>query len=131
MGAKAFIIIIFIIAIGGIVFLAQSGLFDKLKDVNFSFPKFSNGSSSRFKLGGMPGTVPNYAGSTLAPANPPDKISQAPGTSQSPPTSSINPADIPAGFTADQISYYFKKIRIGAANGYVNPGSPNFTLSNY
>jgi len=118
-GPKAVGILLFVVVIGLIVFVAQSGIFSNLKGI--SLPKFGFSSSTR--LGSAPNRPPNYGSSISAPTPTP--------TSTNVTSIPINPSDIPAGFTADQLSVNFHKVRLSTSRGYVYTGSPYFSLSVY
>ncbi len=141
MGGKIVFIIVAIFAIGVIVYLVSSGaLVGGLKTFNALFPTptgtglfaagapaSSTGSSSGSgggwasfwsflgPGGGFHGNLPTIGGGSSSGTY----FSQAPsgGSSGSgfggSATTTINPADIPAGFTASQLSPYFHQVRFG------------------
>lgn len=103
MGQKTFAIAVVIFILGlGVYFLRQQP-FEKLgKEGTFSFDfmSFFTGSTSRIST------------STIAPAQPqpgPSPVSPPPS-----PPSTIDPREIPEGFTVHQLSPWFHKVRIGS-----------------
>jgi hypothetical protein len=114
MGGKIGFIIILIVALGIGLYLYSSGAlvnglsgFNSLISTSSTFSLFSKGSS----------TVQG----PRAPLGPTVTTISAPPSDAPIATTTINPADIPAGFTMVQLSPYFHKIRFGgvsAANSY-------------
>jgi hypothetical protein len=114
-GLLGFVILIAVFV--GIIFLLQSDYFKGIGIEKFSFRALTstqtqNGSSSaKSKVSGSVGGGKG-ATSTSPRASSTSKIS-------SKATSTINPKDIPEGFTISQLSPYFHKVRLGT----LSPGS--------
>ncbi len=126
-GARAIMILIFIVVIGVGIFLAHSGFVSGLKSFTSGLTRlFPPSSSSSSSQGGVsstqpassqsaPPSVPWYEQSSTPPAN---SSAAVPWYEQTG-TSSINPSDIPTGYTIDQLSPYFHRVRLR----YVSAGS--------
>ncbi|HUC31412.1 MAG TPA: hypothetical protein VMR99_01835 [Candidatus Paceibacterota bacterium] len=111
MGGKILLIIIIIIALGIGLYLYHSGAFvNGLKKFNSLISPSST--SSFFSLGSS-----TIAQGPSTPIGPPP-LQQQPTTGGTPPsaTTTINPADIPAGYTAAQLSPYFHEVRLGGVS---------------
>ena len=134
MSAKIWLIIIIIVALGIGLYLYTSGAFvSGVKGVNALLPAPTSTASSgphAFSWNlfwhdlGISGGSHAFVGPTLSPAPPQSTTINAPtsgsGASGNAPAA-INPADIPAGYTAAQLSPYFHKVSfrgISAANFY-------------
>lgn len=128
MGAKIWLIIIIIIALGVGLFIYTSGaLVSGVKGFNALFPAPSSTKSSifgNFSLNALWNEF-GVSSSSHAPTLPTLSSGSSQGTTISAPssgagdnggsvTSTINPADIPAGYTAAQLSPYFHKVRFGS-----------------
>jgi hypothetical protein len=101
MGAKIIILLFLVVVIGVGIYVFRSGVVgDALSHLTGSF----HFSSSTFIL--TPSRGPGGYYSNPAAAAPPKPL-----PSNATPT--INPADIPAGFTAAQLSPYFHQVRFG------------------
>jgi hypothetical protein len=128
MGAKIWFIIIIIVVLGMGLYLYSSGAFTNgVKGINALFPAPSSTGSSGthdFSLSsfwndlGISGSSHAPTGPSL-PAAPAQKTTiSAPssGVSGSNATTTINPADIPTGYTVAQLSPYFHEVRIAGAS---------------
>ncbi|MGD1003252.1 MAG: hypothetical protein ABR884_01600 [Minisyncoccia bacterium] len=132
MGKVVFIIII-IVALGTGLYLYSSGAFaNGVKGIDTLFPapsgmgSSSAGSSSSSSLSsfwndlGFSGSAHAPIGPSLTPAAPVQQTtitapsSGAPGNNATAPA--INPADIPAGYTAAQLSPYFHDVLFGSVS---------------
>jgi len=129
MGGKIKFIIIIVIALGIGLYLYSSGAFvngfkglDSLINVSSTFSFFNIGSSTIAHGPTAPIGPPSPKGTTIAPP---------PSGSGPTATTTINPANIPAGFTAAQLSPYFHQILFGS----VSPGTSYYygviTLNTY
>jgi hypothetical protein len=111
MGGKIIAILFLVLVLGGVIYVFRSGVVGKgISELSGAF----HASSSSFNL-------------TLAPSSPMPPVSptfiyqsSTSTISSATPTSTINPADIPAGFTATQLSSYFHAVRFGG----MSPASP-------
>ncbi len=107
MGGKIGFIIIIIIALGLGLYLYSSGAFvNGIKSFNTLISASST--LSFFNIGSS--SIPHGPSAPIG-------LSMPEGTTIAPPSSgngatTVNPADIPAGYTAAQISPYFQKVRI-------------------
>lgn len=101
MGSKIIVVIFLVLVLGLGIYLFRSGI---LNNATGEFSDLLHASSSTFFNAGS-GYVP------------PVTISQGSPTPSA--TTTINPADVPAGFTVSQLSPYFHKVRFGG----VEPGS--------
>ncbi len=112
MGGKIIFIIIIIIALGVGLYLYSSGAFvNGLKGFNSLFSPSSTLSFFRF---GSSTTV-HGPSISIGPSSPQEQ----PGISAPAAITTINPADIPAGYTAAQLSPYFQEVRIAS----ISPGT--------
>ena len=99
MGIKIIGILFLVLALALVIYLVNSGAFGQVLS--------SLGGALRF-----PSSSVNYATSG-APSG--RTVTPQPATGyQQPATSSVNPADIPAGFTAGELSPYFHQVRFGS-----------------
>jgi hypothetical protein len=127
MGGKIWFIFIAIIVLGFAFYLYSSGLLVKGFDSFNSLVAFPNSSSSLF---GSKSTSSfwSFLGIGGSPAHGPNIPPPAQSTITAPPTpptltnNPINPADIPAGYTAAQLSPYFHEVRLGS----VTAGTPSY-----
>jgi hypothetical protein len=123
MGGRIGFIFIMIIILGVCLFLYTSGIFTKgITGFNSLFAVSS--STSLFPSGGS-STVQGPS-SPLGPP-PPDQTT----ISTPSPTSTINPANIPAGFTAAQLSPYFQEVRLGGVSAGSSYYYGTITLNAY
>lgn len=125
MGPKIFAILMVVALLGVGIYIVKSGVFGKLgstRAINF-FDSLKSSSSFRVN-------VPEYGyrGGGSGTKQPVKQVFQEPPprpaqqTVPLPAKQTINPAEIPAGFTERELSPYFKKVRIGS----VSPGSPSY-----
>jgi hypothetical protein len=121
MGTKIGIIIILIIALGVGVYLYTSGAFvhglkdfNSLIDTSSTFSLFDFGSS----------TVAQGPSAPIGPSTPGRQA-----TINAP--TAVNPADIPAGYTAAQLSPYFHEVRFGTISAATFYSYGTITLNAY
>ena len=124
MGAKIGFIIIIIVALGVGVYLYSSGAFvnglkgfNSMIDASSTFSFFDLGSSS----------IAHGPSAPIGPAAP-----QAQGSSAGAPssaTTTINPANIPKGYTLAQLSPYFQKVRLSGVSAGTSYYYGTITLS--
>lgn len=134
MGGRIVFIIIVVVALGIGLYLYSSGAF--VKGVSALLPGASSSGSlgtasstsgSFWSFLGISGHAP-VGPST--PALPPTTISApSSGGAGSGQTSSINPADIPAGFAAAQLSPYFQEVRLAGVSAGTSYYYGTITLS--
>ena len=121
MGAKIFAILLVVVILGGLIYLFRSGV---LSSGAGQINNLIHSPSSSFTL--VPATSsPNSPSSPSYTYTYPTTI--APGSASV--TSTINPADIPPGFTAKQLSPYFHLVRFGGVsptNPYASYGSGSY-----
>lgn len=115
MGQKILIILSVILVIGMVVYTVSSGVLEKILNVSTNlFPR--NATST--VVSGRPTTTPAVKPSTPRvlppPSPPPTKPPVAGGT---PKTPAIDPRTIPQGFTLEDLSPYFKQVRVGPVSG--------------
>jgi len=109
MGEKIGVIIFIVILLCVAVYVAGSGIFEKLGGVLSNLvPHVSNTGSSSVQLGGgtIAGGSPVWTSGTGS--------STATNTVSGGASTTINPNDIPAGYTIAQLSPFFHKIRFGS-----------------
>jgi hypothetical protein len=112
MGTKIGIIILIIIALGVGVYLYSSGAFvNGLKGFNSAFSASST--FSFFDFGSS--SVARGPSAPIGPAAPQAQATSA-GSASSSATTTINPANIPAGYTLAQLSPYFQKVRLSGVS---------------
>ena len=128
MGAKIWFIIIIVIALGIGLYLYSSGAFaNGLKGLNALLPISSStassgthtpSSSSFWDFLGLSGGSHAPTGPSLPPAPPQQTTITAPSSSSGVggATTTINPAEIPAGYTAAQLSPYFHDVLFGSVS---------------
>jgi hypothetical protein len=124
MGQKIAIILFVVIALGVVVYIAGSGALGKLTGALSSFaPHLSSTTSS---VGAL-----SSSGSKIGEASPvwTTALNTTTGTASGISASSINPSDIPTGYTAAQLSPFFRKIRFGTL--YAGSGSSYGQISLY
>jgi len=117
---NAAVFFVLIIGFAVLVFLASSGAFKKvgIDKLDLSFSEFYKNSGGTNKASTSPAISKSSSSkdaTKLIPKEQPTQLNPAP-------TSTISPSQIPIGFTLEQLSPYFKKIRIGS----VSPGSYNY-----
>jgi hypothetical protein len=115
MGGKILTIIIAIVVIGVIVYLWNSGLINKVTGgfgSLFPPPSATSTAFSPASPGFGGGSGGSGSGGAGAPAPLPTYFSSPPPTSTFSSPGAINPLQIPPGFTASQLSPYFKEITI-------------------
>jgi hypothetical protein len=128
MGGKIWFIIIIIVGLGIGLYLYSSGAFvngikefNSLVNTSSTFTFFSLGSS----------TIAHGPSTPIGPAAPVG-TSGSQETSVSAPssaTTTINPADIPAGYTLAQLSPYFQKVRLSGVSAGTSYYYGTITLS--
>jgi hypothetical protein len=108
MGPKIIAIFFIVLVIGGVIYLSRSGAIGNgISHLTSIF----HASSSSFVLF-ISSSSPQSSGSS----------NQGSVTGNAPPTSTINPSEIPAGFTAAELSPYFHEVRFGG----VSPSNPYY-----
>jgi hypothetical protein len=124
MTPKIFGILFLIIAVGAIVFLGRSGVVDKLMSLGTSSSSSGTVLAPVFHLPNQ-----NYGANVPSYSYTPPPASPQPSSSQQ----SISPSDIPAGFTASQLSPYFHKIRFSSiwAGSYYSYGQISIRNTSY
>jgi hypothetical protein len=127
MGGKLTFIIIIIIGLGFGLYLYSSGvLINGVKGFNNLV-----GASSTFSLFHFESsTVVRGPTAPIGPSSPPP-TTISPPPSGSTPTNVVNPADIPAGFTAAQLSPYFQEVRLASVSAGTSYYYGTITLSDY
>ena len=126
MGKKIVTIFLIVVALVVVVYIIGSGLLGKLTGALSSFaPHTVNTTSS----GGVP--LSRSSGSQIGEASPvwTTNLSYPTGTASGASATSINPSDIPAGYTAAQLSPFFRKITFGTL--YAGSGSSYGQISLY
>lgn len=109
-GGKAIIILVFIVMLGGVLFLARSGVVGKLGSLGSGiFPSQSTSTEPTATTDGE--TLQTQPANPSEPSPGPSELTTPP---PEPATPTINPSDIPQGYTINQISPYFQKIRLGS-----------------
>ena len=130
MGAKIGVIIFVIIALGVGVYLYSSGAFmNGLNGFNsmistsstFSFFNFSSSS------------IAHGPSTPIGPKTPTAQTQATAISASSSATTTVNPADIPAGYTLAQLSPYFKKVRLSgvSAGTFYYYGTITLSDNNY
>lgn len=115
MGPKIIVILVLVVLVGGIVFVARSGVFSKLGSLNLKsvFPlggaTTANSTSTSPKPQNSTTTKPNISTSTVATKTT-STVSSVVGHA------TIKPSDIPAGFTAEDMSPYFHQVRFNSVS---------------
>lgn len=104
MGGKIIIILFCVFLLGLVIYAVNSNIVGKLSSPFGSLFHFSSST---------------WAISTPAVISPAPQTPQITSPAPPAPTTTINPSEIPAGFTLSQLSPYFKKITFGG----VSPGS--------
>jgi hypothetical protein len=150
MGAKIWFIIIIIVALGIGLYLYSSGAFmNGVKGIDTFFPAptstrssgaSSSSLSSFWNSLGIFGGSHAPIGPSLPPAAPAQKTTiSAPASGAggsnvtASATTTINPAEIPAGYTAAQLSPYFHKVLFGtvSAGSYYSYGTITLNDNDY
>ncbi|MEK7181356.1 MAG: hypothetical protein AAB738_03455 [Patescibacteria group bacterium] len=112
---NAAVFFVLIIGFALLVFLVSSGALKR-----FGVEKIDFSSLNSFRKSTSSIVQKSTSSSAIKPVPKKQEPTAAPIIKPKPaPTSTINPSQIPAGFTLEQLSPYFKKIRIGS----VSPGS--------
>ena len=108
-------VLFFVVIIGVVIYVFHSGVIGSLGHQFQSLIHSSSSSSGGFftSLGGGSGSRPVTATSSSG------VTPSATSTVATVATSTIRPGDVPAGFTVDQLSPYFHKVRFGG----MSPGS--------
>lgn len=123
MGPKIFAILLFVVAGGIVLYMSRTGFLQKLNPqavFSTSTPFFFGAATSSEATSVVPPIVseaPTPTPPETPPASPPEYVPPPVEEPSLPPE--INPYDIPAGYTAKQLSPYFHKVRFA----YVAPGS--------
>jgi len=130
MGQKIAIIFFVVIALGVVVYVAGSGVLGKLNGALSSFALHASSttlSGSTTSSGG----VPFSGGSQISGASPvwTTALNYPTSTASAASVASINPSDIPAGYTAAQLSPFFHEITFGTL--YAGIGSSYGQISLY
>ncbi len=121
MGAKIVIIIIIIVALGLGLYLYSSGVLVKGIHIGSLTATSTSSQSSFWSSLGFSGFHPPV-GPSIPPGqqqSPSQTVISAPSAGSGTTTATINPADIPAGYTAAQLSPYFQQVRLAG----VSPGT--------
>ncbi len=105
---KAIVIVFLILILGGIIYVVNSGAIGKGVSGLDSILRTPTSSPAVIS--------PNSSGTGSSSGN---QASSSASASTSVPANPINPADIPVGFTASELSPYFHEVRFGG----VSPGS--------
>ena len=121
MGKKIAIILFIVIALCVVVYVISSGLFGKLTGALSSFaPHGTSSTASSGHALSPSGSKIGIGGASPLRTN---VFNATTGTASAVPVSSINSSDIPAGYTAAQLSPFFHIIRFGtlyAGNSYLS-----------
>lgn len=112
MGSKIGFILILIVGAGLVLYVVQSGVIDKGAQ---GFSSLFTRSTTTLTPSQSEFTGPVFGG------NGPSNSGGGGGSGTSTPVQSVNPSDIPPGFTAAQLSPYFHEIRFSGLS-YGNPG---------
>ncbi len=137
MGGKIWTILFGVVIIGVVVYLWNSGLVNKgTGGLEAFFPPPSATSSAfsstppGFGSGLLSGGIGNSAPAAPAtPIVPPPTYISSPAPTTTFLNPGINPLEIPAGFTASQLSPYFKEITIGSSYSGFSGTYGQITLS--
>ena len=122
MGAKIGVIFIVIVVLGIGLYLYNSGVITSGINQLKSIAPFNTPTST----GSAPAAPPMPGTAYVPPPSPAPAPTPVP-TPTPAPAQTINPADIPPGFTVNQLSPYFHEVRIGG----LSPGPTDFYSGGY
>ncbi len=113
MGPKIIIILFLVLLLGLVIYFINSGLAGQVFTGLGGLLKLPSST-----IGYSAPTTPQNGGGSYYYTSPPAPVQSSPSTSAAT-TTPINPADIPAGFTAAQLSPHFHQVRFGG----LSPGA--------